>query len=250
MTIYFLNCGTMRPYFPAVQNGVTCFLVETTQGPVLVDTGFGTRDYLAPNRSMSFFLRMMRSKRDVSETAYHQVQRLGYKPEDVRHIIQTHLHLDHAGGLVDFPGAQVHVLKAEHNHAMSHRSWEYHPEHWAHKPSWVLHETQGEKWFEFDAIKLEGFEPEIWLVPLTGHTPGHTAVAIQQDQTRPEHSRRDWVMHGGDAVPFDMKVDEVPEWITKKLLGPHLPRLREFMKAHPEVKIVGSHMSWEFYERV
>ena len=242
MSLHVINCGTMQPYFPPVKNGVTCFLVETNQGPVLVDTGFGTRDYISPNRSMKFFLTMMRSKRDVNETALYQVQRLGFNPEDVRHILQTHLHLDHAGGLSDFPHAQVHVLKAEHDHVLSHGSWEFHPEHWAHKPNWVLHATQGEKWYDFDAIKLEGFEPEIWLVPLTGHTPGHMAVAIQQEPG--------WVMHGGDAVPFDMKVDEVNEWITMKMLGPHLPRIREFRKAHPEVKIVGSHMSWEFYDRV
>jgi hypothetical protein len=59
-----------------------------------------------------------------------------------------------------------------------------------------------------------------------------------------------WLMHGGDIVPFDMKANEVNEWITKKMLRSHLPRICEFMKAHPEVKIVGSHMSPEFYERV
>jgi len=241
MTIHFLNCGSMRPYFPPVVNGVTCFLVETNQGPALVDTGFGTRDYLSPNRSMKFFLTLMGSTRNINEAAFHQVQRLGYKPEEVKHIIQTHLHVDHAGGLADFPHVQVHVLRAEYDHIMSHRSWEYHLEHWAHKPNWVLHETKGGKWYDFDAIQLAGFEQEIWLVPLTGHTPGHTAVAIKQDQA--------WAMHGGDAVPFDMKVDEVNEWITNKMLGPHLTRIREFMKAHPEVKIVGSHMSLGFYER-
>src|SRR5688572_21352282 len=242
MPLRFLNCGTMQPYFPPVKNGVTCFLVETSRGPVLVDTGFGTRDYISPNRSMKFFLTLIRSKRDGNETALYQVQRLGFNPEDVRHILQTHLHLDHAGGLSDSPHAQIHVLKAEHDHVLSHGSREFHPEHWAHKPNWILHETQGGKWFDFDAVKLEGFEPEIWLVPLTGHTPGHMAVAIQQESG--------WVMHAGDAVPFDMKVDEVNEWITKKMLGPHLPRIREFRKAHPEVKIVGSHMSWEFYDRI
>ena len=109
MSIYFLNCGSMRPYFPPVKNGVTCLLVETNHGPVLVDTGLGTQDYQNPGRRMNFFLKMMRSKRDINETALYQLGRLGYKREDVRHIIQTHLHLDHAGGLSDFPGAQVHV---------------------------------------------------------------------------------------------------------------------------------------------
>lgn len=182
MTIHFLNGGTMRPYFPPVKNGVTCLLVETNQGPVLVDSGFGTRDYLAPNRSMKFFLSMMRSRRDVNETALYQVQRLGYKPEDVNYILQTHLHLDHAGGLADFPHAQVHVLKAEYDHVFAHQNWEYHAEHWAHGPNWVLHELNGEKWYDFNAIKLDGFEPEIWLVPLTGHTPGHMAVVVKQGQ--------------------------------------------------------------------
>lgn len=241
MTIRFLNCGTMRPYFPPVENGVTCFLLETNQGPVLVDTGFGTRDYLSPTRSMNIFLKLMRAPRDVNETAVHQVQRFGFQPEDVKHIIQTHLHLDHAGGLSDFPHAQVHVLKAEYEHVKSHRSWEYHPNHWAHGPNWVCHELKGETWYDFDSIKLSDFDPEIWLVPLTGHTPGHMAVAVKQSQG--------WVLHGGDAVPFDMKVDEVSEWITKMMLGPHLPRIREFMKSHPEVQVVGSHMNLDFYNK-
>jgi glyoxylase-like metal-dependent hydrolase (beta-lactamase superfamily II) len=231
----------MRPYFPPVENGVTCLLVQTNQGSLLVDTGFGTRDYHSPTRSMKFFLTLMRAPRDMNETAFHQVQRFGSKPEDVKHIVQTHLHLDHAGGLPDFPHAQVHILKDEHDHVLSHRGWEYHPEHWAHGPNWVCHGVAGEKWFNFDAIKLDGFEPEIWLVPLIGHTPGHMAVAIKQDQG--------WVLHGGDAVPFDVKVDEVPEWLSRKILGPHLPRIREFIKLHPEVQVVGSHMNLKFYER-
>ena len=60
---------------------------------------------------------------------------------------------------------------------------------------YVLHKLANDKWFEFDAIHIKGFEPEIWLIPLTDHTPGHTAVAVKQDQG--------WVMFGGDAVPFN-----------------------------------------------
>jgi len=242
MSVYFLNCGSMRPYFPHVENGVTCLLIETNQGPVLVDTGLGIQDYLHPGKRMSFFLKMMRSERHVNETALHQIQQLGYKREDVKHIIQTHLHLDHAGGLPDFPNAQVHLYKPEHDHILSHRSWEYIPDHWKHDPNWILHELKNEKWFDFDAIQLEGFKPEIWLIPLTGHTPGHMAVAVKQEQA--------WVMHGGDAIPFNAMMEGPPDWLSKILLGPHIPRIRNFIASNPQVRLVGSHMTLDFYDKV
>ena len=242
MSIRFLNCGTMRPYFPRVENGVTCLLVETNQGLVLVDTGLGVGDFLRPGRRMRFFTAAMRSPRDINETAVHQVQRLGYPAAEVRHIVMTHLHLDHAGGLPDFPGDKVHLYQPEYEHVASGQAgWEYIRDHWAHGPDWSPHQLKGEKWCDFDAIRLEGFEPEIWLVPLTGHTAGHSGVAI--------HTGSGWVLHGGDAVPFNVAVDEIPDWISGLVLGPHVPRIREFMKAHPEVQVIGAHMALDFYER-
>ena len=243
MSIRFLNCGTIRPYFPKVEGGVTCLLVETNQGPVLVDTGLGIGDLTSPGRLMRFYTAMMRSRRDVNETAYHQVQQLGYQPSGIRHIVMTHLHLDHAGGLPDFPDAKVHLYRPEYEYVISGKtSWEYIPAHWQHGPKWEPRAIQGEKWYDFDAIRLTGFEPEIWLVPLVGHSPGHAGVAVGDGDG--------WVFHAGDAMPFDMKMDEAPDWLSRLLIGPHVPRIREFIKATPEVHVVGSHMSLAFYQDV
>jgi glyoxylase-like metal-dependent hydrolase (beta-lactamase superfamily II) len=240
MSIHYLNCLTIRPYLPRVIGGVTCLLVETNQGPVLVDTGVGVRDYRSKGL-MRVFLKALRSKYDLNETALYQVRRLDYQSEDVRHVIITHMHLDHAGGLPDFPRAQVHIYRPEYDHIMSKPGWEFHRPHWVHGPDWVVHELAHEKWYDFDAMRLAGFEPEIWMVPLTGHTPGLSGVAVRK--------KGGWIFYGSDAVPFDMKVDEVPDWISKLIIGPHVPRIREFMKAHPEVQVVGAHMNLEFYEK-
>lgn len=243
MSLRFLNCGTIRPYFPKVESGVTCLLAETNDGLVLVDTGFGIGDYFHAGRMMRFFTAAMRSPRDVNETALYQVQRLGHQPADVRHIVMTHLHLDHAGGLPDFPHSKVHLYQPEYEHIASKKiGWDYIEDHWAHGPDWVYHELTGKKWYDFDAILLEGFDPELWLVPLIGHTPGHSGVAIRQGDG--------WVLHAGDAVPFNLAVDDAPDWLSKPLIGPHVPRIREFMKTHPEVQVVGAHMSLDFYEQV
>lgn len=239
MTIHFLNTLSIRPYFPAVVGGVTVLLIETNQGPVLVDAGIGTRDYQSKGL-MRLFLKAMRSRFDLNETVYYQAQRLGYQPEDLKHIIITHMHLDHAGGLPDFPHANIHIFKPEYDHIMDKPNWEFHRPHWAHGPKWVVHALTNEKWYDFDAIRLESFEPEIYMIPLIGHTPGICAVAVKRDQG--------WVLYGSDAVPFDVKVNDVPDWISKRMIGPHVPRLREFMQLHPEVQVVGAHMSLEFYE--
>lgn len=243
MPIRFLNCGPMHPFLPPIKNGVTCLLVETNQGLVLVDTGFGTSDYQNPGKLMRLFTAAMRSPRDPRDTALQQVQRLGFQPTHVTHIIMTHLHLDHSGGLPDFPHAQVHLYQPEYEYIVNGKmGWAFQQAHWEHGPNWVPHKLTGEKWYDFDAIQLDDFEPEIWLVPLVGHTPGHSGVAIRQEDG--------WVFHGGDAVPINVAIDEVPDWISRLLIGPHVPTIRMFMKAHPEVQVVGAHMSPDFYDQV
>ena len=81
MVIHHLNCGTLIAPFVDIESIVYCLLVETTQGLVLVDTGFGTQDYLDPTLKLRFFLRYMGVPRDLNETAIRQVQKLGYQPE-------------------------------------------------------------------------------------------------------------------------------------------------------------------------
>jgi glyoxylase-like metal-dependent hydrolase (beta-lactamase superfamily II) len=85
---------------------------------VLVETGFGTRDFIRPSKVVRAFTFLSGTRRDVRDTALHQVARLGYDVRDVQHIVLTHLHLDHAGGLPDFPWATVHVHALEYEAAM------------------------------------------------------------------------------------------------------------------------------------
>src|SRR6202020_2717052 len=98
-----------------------CLLIESEDGLVLVDSGLGVEDVNEPRRLGFLFNAMVRPRLDVAETALRQVVDLGYRPSDVRHIVPTHLDLDPAGGLSDFPDAAVHVFAAELR-AASHRA--------------------------------------------------------------------------------------------------------------------------------
>lgn len=210
LNVHHLNCGTMCPACARLINGkggwldpaqLVChvLLIETPKdGLVLVDTGIGTHDIETPSRLGQPFLALTRPLLDHHETALAQVERLGFSANDVRHIIVTHLDLDHAGGLPDFPLAQVHVFAPEFNSAMN-PTWRerarYLPSQWAHSPRWVQHDGGGENWYGFRNLRpIPGLTEDILMVPLVGHTRGHCGVAVRTDTG--------WIMHCGDAYFF------------------------------------------------
>ena len=204
--LHHIGCGTMCPHGGRLISGAGsllgaariichCLLVEGAEGLVLVDTGFGLDDMRNTRQLGLIFDTLFRPQAREAETAIEQVRALGFAPEDVRHIIVTHLDVDHAGGLPDFPDAQVHVFGRELKAAM-HPSWRerqrYVAAHWAHSPDWVQHEPEGDEWLGFESVRiLPGSDAEILLVPLIGHTRGHTAVAVKHDGR--------WLLHCGDA---------------------------------------------------
>ena len=258
MRIHHLNCGTLVAPFVDIKSIVYCLLVETSEGLVLVDTGFGTEDYLNPTLKLRFFLTYMGVPRDLDETAIAQVQKLGYEPEDVKHIIQTHLHIDHAGGLVDFPWAEVHVYQDEYqaiHNPKGFMEFAYVQKHWKHQPKWTVHSPSEEKWFDFDAISvLKTPEVDFFLIPLPGHTRGHCGVAIGKpgnwllhcgDAASPYHSGAD--LHQRDPSVYGLRF--FPDRLTNTLLGGHVERLRDLLAGHPdEIKAISAHDKLSFQE--
>jgi glyoxylase-like metal-dependent hydrolase (beta-lactamase superfamily II) len=172
-----------------------CLLIEGAEGLVLVDTGLGLGDTRHPSQLGRPFRVVIRPRVEAAETAIYQIRELGLDPSDVRHIIATHLDLDHAGGLPDFPDAEVHLLGRELQAAMN-PGWRdrarYIAAHWAHAPRWVQHDVDGDEWLGFDSVRImPGSDAEILLIPLPGHTLGHTGVAVKLSDR--------WLLHCGDS---------------------------------------------------
>jgi glyoxylase-like metal-dependent hydrolase (beta-lactamase superfamily II) len=268
MRIHHLNCGTMHPFgLPLADNTggslqrglgvVHCLLVDTGDGLALIDTGWGTADCTAPSSAVRQFADIVRSPRDLDETAIRQVERLGHDPADVRHVFMTHMHLDHAGGLPDFPEATVHLLADELDACLHPRplmEWRaYRPEHRAHAPKWSPHRPRGDRWFGLDCTPpVRVGEAEFVMIPFTGHTRGHCAVALRMGDR--------WLMHCGDAYGYYRQVDPIQPYThpSGKLMesvvttGFKMPRrhwatLRELLHAHgDEVQAFCAHDFHEF----
>jgi len=216
MRIHHLNCGSFCPHGRRLVNGeggflerglivCHCLAIEAGDGVVLVDTGFGTKDAHDPGRLGAASRWLMNARPEIATTAREQLAALGLDAGDVRHIVATHLDPDHTGGLADFPEAEVHVFAPELEAALNPGLREkprYRAAHWNHDPRWVRHESGGDRWFGFESVRiLPGLDEEIALVPLAGHTRGHTAIAISSDDG--------WLMHCGDAF-FDYRELRTP----------------------------------------
>jgi glyoxylase-like metal-dependent hydrolase (beta-lactamase superfamily II) len=219
MRVHHLNCGCMCPVggklWDGVSRGMTahlvchCQLVETdSDGLVLVDTGFGSRDVEHPYERLSpLFIHTNRIQLEYRYTALEQVKQLGFSARDVRHIVLTHLDFDHAGGLEDFPEARVHVLEAEIDIAEDRHGFiqtrRYSPEQWDEVRDWRLYNPDGERWFGFEAVRdLDGLPPQILMVPLPGHTLGHAGIAIDTPEG--------WLLNAGDAYFHRHEMDPKP----------------------------------------
>jgi glyoxylase-like metal-dependent hydrolase (beta-lactamase superfamily II) len=215
--VHHLNCGTLCPYgarLIAGEGGLGattmvchCLLIEAGDSLVLVDTGFGADDMRHPYRRLGVpFTAAFRVQADPSQPAVERVRALGFDPADVRDVVCTHLDLDHAGGLPDFPEAAVHVFAAERDAAINpslRDRLRYPSSHVAHGPNWVTHAVDGDSWFGFEAVRiLPGIDGEVALIPLPGHSRGHTGVAIREGGR--------WLLHCGDAYFHHSEIADPP----------------------------------------
>ena len=261
MIVRHLNAATFCPVSARLVNGsgglfararMVChvLVVESDDGLVLVDTGLGEDDVAQPARLGSMWLRMVAPRLDPAETAVAQLRHLGYAAADVRHVVPTHLDLDHAGGLADFPSATVHVHRREHAAAMARSNAverrRYVPGHWSHGPSWQIHDDGGETWFGFAGVRaLSERTPDILLVPLRGHSAGHTGVAVRTGDG--------WLLHAGDAyyhrgqidsagrAPLVLRVLQRQSDTDRAERIANQERLRALRAGHPEVTVFCAH---------
>jgi glyoxylase-like metal-dependent hydrolase (beta-lactamase superfamily II) len=261
LRIHHLDAGTMCPAFGRLMGSGTglgrgtmvchCLVLETDRdGLIVVDTGFGTQECARPSLLPRTFRALTAPRLEVDACVVRQIEALGFTAADVRHVVVTHLDVDHAGGLPDFPTATVHLHRreldaAERRATMKEKS-RYLPHQWAHGPRWSAYTEDGDTWLGLPAVrKLAGVEADVALIPLHGHTRGHSAIAVG--------TGAGWILHAGDAyfhhtelvraaeAPVGLRIFQGAIQMDRAARHASAATLRRLHAEHPEVTIVSAH---------
>ncbi|MBO9499257.1 MAG: N-acyl homoserine lactonase family protein [Novosphingobium sp.] len=158
---YFLAGEAGRITIP-----VTAYLIDHPKGLALFDSGLGARYARPANTPIDGIVDLAEG-----ETIDCRLRAIGVDPADVRWIVASHLHVDHAGGNAYFPNATVIVQKAEYCHAFG--------------------EAEGDPVYDradYDTgqpfLRIEGEhdlfgDGAVVVFPTPGHTPGHQSAKIR-----------------------------------------------------------------------
>lgn len=127
------------------------------------------------------------------------------------------------------------------------------PQQWDDGVRWRDYGAGGEPWFGFDCVRdLDGLPPEILLVPLIGHSWGHSGVAVRLPDR--------WLLHAGDAYFHIAEMHIESPYCTPGLRAyqrmievdrrarlRNQDRLRALIRAQPEpVEVFCAHDPLEF----
>jgi glyoxylase-like metal-dependent hydrolase (beta-lactamase superfamily II) len=151
---------------------------------IVVDTGETAR-VCEPGyfpRWQPFFRFAVREQVQPEQELGPQLKDLGILPSDVRHVVMTHLHTDHAGGLHHFPDNEILVSRAELAYAegLRGRLRGYPNKRW---PAWfdpTLVDLPSVPFGPFPASMALTHEGDVTLVPVPGHSPGQLAVVVDE----------------------------------------------------------------------
>ena len=179
-----LCCGRLTfdrsQFFPDEAPGVQTtipvpsFLIVHPKGRLLFDTGIECNAASDPAGLLGERIaRIYRLTGSPSENVIAQLALHGLAPEDITHVVTSHLHFDHCGCNRLRPRARILVQKAEMDAARAPDS-RYDRRLWDHPLDYQLVDGEHDVFGDGTVV----------LIPTPGHTVGHQSLVVQVSRDR------------------------------------------------------------------
>jgi N-acyl homoserine lactone hydrolase len=151
----------MSPPGASVDGAVLAWLIRSKDDVVLVDTGFGSMETEDQKGNFS---------RTPEQTLEAQLHRFDVTPQEIRLVVNTHLHIDHCAGNCFLPNARFVVQRSELQYALDPLP--------AHRPAYDV---------DLSGMNLDPLDGDaeitdgIRVMVTPGHSPGSQAVLIDTE---------------------------------------------------------------------
>ncbi|MDO8186113.1 N-acyl homoserine lactonase family protein [Conexibacter sp. JD483] len=220
---------------------VPAFLVEhPSAGPLLVDTGLHPALVDGPAPNMGRNAKLLYRPRVTREQAVtEQLERRGIAPADVRTVVMTHLHVDHASGVEQLPAATF-VVDAREWSAACEGGWRegYHSRQFDHAFDW--------RTIDYEAASVDSFasfgasfdlfgDGSVRLLSTPGHTRGHQSVLLRLRERE--------ALLAGDALYTRGTLDgDLPlAWEDEHRFRRSLREIERFLEQTPGALVIPGH---------
>jgi glyoxylase-like metal-dependent hydrolase (beta-lactamase superfamily II) len=220
------------------------FLIHhPSAGPVLVDTALHPSAATRPSANLGRLgARIVKPRLEHGHDVPAQLRARGIDPKSIRTVVMTHLHLDHAGGIPEFPNAAFVVSAAEWEAATTDRRpllRGYIPAQFDYLFDYrtIDYDSAAVSSYASFGRTIDLFGDGTIRVAFTpGHTAGHQSVIARL-------ADRDLVI-AGDAIYTSGQLDGAPE--PPRPVDPHNWRrsqreLQRFHERYPDAIIVPGH---------
>jgi len=190
--LYVLDFGLFGVHADGRTIGICGFLIQTDAGEnVLVDSGFPARyahdtATASTDDDLGSFGQLLTLS--VEHLPPAQLARAGIAPADIDLFILTHSHIDHVGGIADFPQAPMLISASERALPRPLYFGAARPLEWPDR-----------RYVTADTDTMIGPDFEVLLSP--GHTPGLLALMIGLPETGP-------VLLTSDAISRPAEIEE------------------------------------------
>jgi len=177
--LYAMTCGWLTGSlgsFLAGEHGrlrvpVPCYLIDHPRGKVLFDTGLHVQTQTDPAGRLGKVAAFYTVTFSPGEEVTARLEVLGVAPGDIRFLVNSHLHFDHAGGNEQIPNATLVIQR---------REWEA-----AHVDDQIAANFFDPNDYDLghEVLAVNGEhdlfgDGSVVCVPTYGHTPGHQALYV------------------------------------------------------------------------
>lgn len=230
---------------------IPAFLVEhPAAGLALIDSGLHSSVAVKPRENFGRVTVMAFRDLQMEEgqAVPAQLRELGLEPSAVKTVVMTHLHVDHASGISEFPQATFVVSRAEWEAATSQG------------PTHGYVTRQFDHAFDYRLLDFAGSSPEsfagfarsfdlfgdgsVRTVFTPGHTLGHMSVVLR--------TARGEVLVAGDAMYLHRTLDDthLPHRTEDEhLFRRSLREIRQYATETPDALIIPGH-DWEAWQKL